>query len=45
MPLAAAIQTAKAYLRDFAGSTTRRVITLTDGNETCGGDLVDAIRI
>lgn len=43
-PLAAGIETAKAYLRDFAGSTTRRVVTLTDGNETCGGDLIDAIR-
>lgn len=44
-PLAAAVETAKTYLRDFGGSTTRRVVVLTDGNETCGGDLVDAIRI
>lgn len=44
-PLAAAIETAKNYLRDFGGSTTRRVVVLTDGNETCGGDLVDAIRL
>jgi hypothetical protein len=43
-PLALAIEEAGAYLKANAHSNERTIVLLTDGNETCGGDPVEAAR-
>jgi hypothetical protein len=43
-PLALAIEEAGAYLKANAQSNERTIVLLTDGNETCGGDPVEAAR-
>jgi Mg-chelatase subunit ChlD len=41
-PLAAATKFAKKYLKENARGKRRRLVILTDGKETCGGDPVSA---
>jgi VWA domain-containing protein len=41
-PLAAATVFAKKYLQDKASGKQRRLVILTDGKETCGGDPIAA---
>lgn len=43
-PLAAATKFAKTYLKQNARAKRRRLVILTDGKETCGGDPVSAAR-
>jgi hypothetical protein len=43
-PLADAITFAKEYIEKNASSTTARLVILSDGEETCGGDPVSAAR-
>jgi len=43
-PLAKATQVGKRYIADHASGQTARLVVLTDGQETCGGNPVDAAR-
>ena len=43
-PLAASITFAKEYLRNNASGAKARLVILSDGEETCGGDPVAAAR-
>jgi hypothetical protein len=43
-PLAKATQVAKQYIADHASGQTARLVLLTDGQETCGGNPVEAAR-
>jgi Mg-chelatase subunit ChlD len=43
-PLAEGIGIAKEYLRANANSANKRLVVLTDGAESCQGDLVGAAR-
>ena len=43
-PLGGGIAFAKEYLRTNGSGSTLRLVVLTDGDESCGGDLIGAAK-
>jgi hypothetical protein len=43
-PLAEGIALSRTYLRDNASSPDHDLVVLTDGEESCSGDLMQAVR-